>query len=292
VNFLPAEKVCDEFDYANPFRREKEELILLTPPGDQLDVIIDSGCSRHVCGSAFEEYLYEWREGPEVMVRVADGNPHTSKKYGTFRAQVVTAKGPRQITIKDVLYVEAIRSMLVSVSMLCSNGYTIDFHGNQCILHDPQGQTLKVMKKAHEQLFKLPLMSTNSQKNSRKYDNRKDMDYKLPNMVKDGFIVSVTKLTSENIQRWHNSLGHPGINVMATLSKNGKIPDFRKSDIADVISRCVACNMAKARALPAPEISANRATKVMEQIHCDAVTGLPATMNGKTGFSLIVNEFS
>ncbi len=30
----------------------------------------------------------------------------------------------------------------------------------------------------------------------------------------------------------------------------------------------------------------------MQRIHCDAVTGLPLTMSGKTGFSLIVDEYS
>ena len=292
--FLPAtnDENFEEIEITNLFRREKEELVLLTPPNDHLGIIIDSGCSRHVCGAAFKEYLHDWREGPEVTVRVADGNPHTSKKYGIFRALVETAKGPQKITIKDVLYVEAIRSMLVSVSMLCSNGYTVDFSGNKCVLHDPQGQTLEVMKKASEQLFRLPLTSSHSQKKSDNTDVKKGNNPVFPNMVKDSFIAPLTKSMSENIQKWHNALGHPGMNMMTSLSKNGRIPEFTKSDIADVIGRCPACNMAKARALPPPQESGSKVTKVLERIHCDTVTSLPATMGGKTGFSLIVDEFS
>ena len=56
--------------------------------------------------------------------------------------------------------------------------------------------------------------------------------------------------------------------------------------------KCKACNMAKARALPVPQESKNRVEKPMQWIHCDAVTRLPLTMSGKTGFSLIVDEYS
>ena len=98
------------------------------------------------------------------------------------------------------------------------------------------------------------------------------------------------RTTSENIRIWHNALGHPGTNMMNSLSKLGKIPKFSKTDIASVVSHCDACNMAKARAGPIPDKSTNKATKMMERIHCDAVTGLPPTMGGKTGFSLIVDE--
>ncbi len=96
----------------------------------------------------------------------------------------------------------------------------------------------------------------------------------------------------EDIWKWHNSLGHPGTNMMNSLSKLGKILKFLKMDIASVVSHCDACNMAKARVGPILDKSTNKVTKMMERIHCDAVTGLPPTMGGKMGFSLIVNEHS
>ena len=88
VNFLPAEndKYGDPNEIKNLFRRENEEMVLLTLPNDQLWIVIDSGCSIHVCGAAFAKYMSEWHDGPEVTVRVADGSPHISKRYGTFRA--------------------------------------------------------------------------------------------------------------------------------------------------------------------------------------------------------------
>src|SRR6185312_6955056 len=151
----------------------------------------------------------------------------------------------------------------------------------------PQGQTIEVMKKANENLFRLPLTSRISQKKSDKSNTKYGKCPKLPNLGNNDAMVMHTKSTSETIQMWHNSLGHPGTNMMTSLSMNGRIPKFSKSDIAYVISRCEHCNMAKARAWPAPEISENRASKVMERIHCDAVTKLPATASGKTNPYLV-----
>jgi hypothetical protein len=82
-------------------------------------------------------------------------------------------------------------------------------------------------------------------------------------------------MTLENIQIWDNALGHPGMNMMNSLSKLGKITKFLKMDIASVVFHCDACNIAKARVGPIPDKSTNKATKMMEKIHCDAVTRLP-----------------
>ncbi len=111
----------------------------------------------------------------------------------------------------------------------------------------------------------------------------------LPNIERCAVAMD-TRTTSENIRIWHNTLEHPGMNMMNSLSKLGKILKFSKMNIASVVSHCDACNMAKARAGPIPDKSTNKATKMMERIHCDAVTRLPPTMGGKTGFSLIVDE--
>jgi hypothetical protein len=120
---------------------------------EQLEIIINSGCSRHICGAMFKPYLSEWRTGPEVRVRVADGNKHTFKTYGTLRAMVETTNGVQETTFCNILYVELIHSMLVSVSMLCSNGYKVNFEENRCTLQDCKGNALAALKKARDQLF-------------------------------------------------------------------------------------------------------------------------------------------
>ena len=113
----------------------------------------------------------------------------------------------------------------------------------------------------------------------------------IPEIENNDSITFFSKTTSENIRTWHYSLRHPGIGMMTSLSKNGKIPEFNQADIVEVIMKCPFCNIAKARASLVPDKSENWATKIMERIHCDAVTKLLATFGGKTGFSLIVDEY-
>jgi hypothetical protein len=155
VMHLPGEnhESNEEYDVENLWGRKDDKILLAVPPEERLEIIIDSGCSRHVCGATFKPYLSEWRTGPEVRVRVADGNKHTSNTYGTLQAMVETANGVQEMTIRDVLYVEPIHSMLVSVSMLCSNGYKVNFEENRCTLQDPKGNALEALKKARDQLF-------------------------------------------------------------------------------------------------------------------------------------------
>ncbi len=119
----------------------------------------------------------------------------------------------------------------------------------------------------------------------------KEGNQSSPNM-ENNVMAMGAQSTSENIQIWHNALGHPGANMMDKLSRSGKIPSFQRADIAETTSKCRACNMAKARALPVLQESGNQAEKPMQRIHCNVVTRLPLTMSGKTGFSLIVDEYS
>ena len=94
---------------------------------------------------------------------------------------------------------EAIQSMLIFVSMLCGHRFSVDFHGQKCTLHDPHGQTIEVMKKAGENLFRLPLTSRNSQKRYRKFETKIDKYAELPNKENNGAVAMFAKMMSENI---------------------------------------------------------------------------------------------
>src|SRR6185312_906188 len=99
-----------------------------------------------------------------------------------------------------------------------------------------------ITKEVNENLFRIPVFLPISQNG----DDVSKHAY-LPNMEGTPKIMSM-KMTSENIRIWHNALGHPGATLMKKLTKNGKIPRFRHSDIEEVINRCNSCNMAKVRA--------------------------------------------
>src|SRR6185312_17462970 len=169
---------------------------------------------------------------------------------------------------------------------MCQKGFRVDFNKNTCTIQGPSNTHMVIMKEVNKNLFQIPVFLPISQNG----DDISNHAY-LPNMEGTPKIMSM-KMMLENIRIWHNALGHPGATLMKKLTKNGKIPRFRHSDIEEVINLCTSCNMAKARAQPIPLETENRASKMMQHIHCDAVTGLTPTVSGKTGFSLIVDEHS
>ena len=195
-----------------------------------------------------------WRTRPEVRVCIANGKRHSSNLYGDIRVEVETKGGKREILVKDILYVELIHSMLMSVTMMCRNRYAVKFSREKCTLQDPQGCTLEALKRARDQLFCLPITKHLSEKE--KILSVLVMNSIPPNMEKPEEETNLVK-TSNDIQKWHNSFGHLGINMMNSLSKLGKILEFTKSEITEVIKKCRACNMAKARALPVLTESTN-----------------------------------
>ena len=193
--------------------------------GDKL--VMDSGCSHHVCGASMKKFAKDWRNGPKIRVSVADGKVHESNHYCSLEVRIMTTKGLRTIQIDDVLYVEDLCSMLLSVPRMCQKGYDVIFHDNTCEICSPHGVDINIVKSKEDTLFKIPILEGASRKEG--------SEAKMPDM--DGTInVMETKTTSENIRIWHNALGHPGKSVMHVLVEKGKIPKFRTKDIDDIIS--------------------------------------------------------
>ena len=246
------------------------------------DVIIDSGCSRHVCGRTFRDKLTNWRTGPSIRVRVANGHTHVSSEYATLPITVKTDDGPRKIIIGEVLYVEEITNLLLSVGAMTAKG--IDFTMSKDTMRmDLPNTSITIRKSPGENLYRLSVLSEAS-------DNRvhlNDPSFSVMEQSAFGF-----RSTSEQIRIWHDSLGHIGQKTFIRLMKSGKTPNFRMNEIKRVISECDACSRAKARAHPVPKSSDYTATEPFERIHCDAVMITHPTIGGKKGFSLIVDEFT
>src|SRR6185312_1518151 len=125
---------------------------------------------------------------------------------------------------------------------MCQKGFRVDFNKNTCTIQGPSNTHMVIMKEVNKNLFQIPVFLPISQNG----DDISNHAY-LPNMEGTPKIMSM-KMMLENIRIWHNALGHPGATLMKKLTKNGKIPRFRHSDIEEVINRCNSCNMAKVRA--------------------------------------------
>ena len=119
--------------------------------------ILDSGCSHHVCGRQFHERLTAWHTGPTVSIRVANGKRHTSNRYASLPLTIAMDDGPRDVIFSDVLYIEEITNLLLSVSVMMEQGATFTFtHDTMQLVHPSIMITVK--KNANENLYQLQLL--------------------------------------------------------------------------------------------------------------------------------------
>ena len=243
---------CDELDKD---AIGKGDEIAVHVVGRDGEVILDSGCSRHVCGKSFFGKLQNWRTGPPVRVRVADGSRHTSDQYVSLTLSIKTDDGPREIFISEVLYIEEITNLLLSIGSMTQKGINFTFSQDTLKMAMPTG-SVTVRKSPLENLYKLQVLDAKS-------------DMKGLNLAQEN--INRFETVPEKILIWHNALGHPGHSAMIRLSDGEKIPKFRPRDIQRALKGCNACNISKTRAHTTPKQSENPATKTLERIHCDAV---------------------
>ncbi len=135
----------------------------------------------------------------------------------------MTKTGPQDVKIDDVLYIDKICNMLLSVSKLCRKGFKVKFKGNLCKIRGPGGSEILIKRGENNTLFCLLVESPFSEK--RENMTNKEGNQSSPNM-ENNVTAMGAQSTSENIQIWHNALGHPGANMMDKLSRSGKIPSF------------------------------------------------------------------
>ena len=114
--------------------------------------IFDSGCSRHVCGRHFREKLIGWHTGPTVSVRVANGKRHTSDQYASLPLTISTDEGPREVIFSEVLYIEEITNLLLSVGVMTQRGAIFTFTKDSMTMEHPS-MTVTVQKSTDENLY-------------------------------------------------------------------------------------------------------------------------------------------
>ena len=226
----------------------KGDEIAVHEVGRDGEVILDSGCSRHVCGKSFLGKLQNWRTGPPVRVRVADGSRHTSDQYASLTLSIKTDDGPREIFISEVLYIEEITNLLLSIGSMTRKGINFTFSQDTLKIAMPTG-SITVRKSPPENLYKLHIFDAES-------------DPKGLNIAREN--INGIETVPEKILIWHNALGHPGRSAMIRLSDGEKIPKFRPRDIQRALKGCTACNISKTRAHTTPKRSENPATNPLQ----------------------------
>ena len=116
-------------DVKNNKEKEKEpedNKILIHSCEVENKVIIDSGCSHHICGKNYKRKLVNMRRGPTICIRMADGTTRELNVYRLLILKIRTDSRPRKIRLGEVLYIEEITNLLLSIGMMMSKG--AEFH--------------------------------------------------------------------------------------------------------------------------------------------------------------------
>ena len=114
---------------------------------------LDSGCSKHMTGDLTKFTSLKLKE--EGHVTYGDNN------RGRILGRGIVGIG-NSITIENVLYVEALKHSLLSISQLCDKGYKVNFKSKGCtISSDSSGKVLFTDKRVNN-IYLLNIMETNS----------------------------------------------------------------------------------------------------------------------------------
>lgn len=94
---------------------------------------LDSGCSRHLTG--YKECFISLRDKDGGSMNLGNNEKAKIKGIGT-----IWYNG--SALIKDVKFVEGLKSNLLSISQLCNNVYKVTFKQNFCIVKQPLSNKL------------------------------------------------------------------------------------------------------------------------------------------------------
>jgi hypothetical protein len=93
--------------------------------------ILDSAATSHVCMSLQALQHSTAVSRGEIMLRMANGATVAAEAIGSCKLQLYSG---HVINLYRVLYFSKASRNIISVSVLCKSGYTVQFDGNKCLI--------------------------------------------------------------------------------------------------------------------------------------------------------------
>ncbi len=134
----------DETLHSSTAIGEEEEINTLAHAKQNLNanpatqIVIDSGCSRHIVGKNFEKYFVSRTNIKPVTLKLPDGKTYTSNEKVSMSLRVHSIQGPKTLKLSDVIFVPTLNQCLISVRQFCMDGYLISFSGDRCRIYTPE----------------------------------------------------------------------------------------------------------------------------------------------------------
>ena len=218
--------------------------------------LLDSACTIGMFGK--KDWFYDLKPCQQP-VRVGDNSVISAAGRGTIRVKIQFADAPSFLAeFNDVLYVPGIAENLLSVGVLTSNGFSLEFTGEQCIVRaSKSGLKLGTVHK-RGQVYPVhmePLIMSMTTRGTTKPPDA-------------AIACGASHITSMLL---HQRLGHLNVNSMKELVSKRLVSDYASLPAVTemIVSHCEGCVLGKSHRHSRPITATNRATHLLQVVHTD-----------------------
>lgn len=197
---------------------------------------LDNGASNHMSGNRL--FFYELDETVTGKVRFGDDSRIDITGKGSVR--FIINGGDKKI-LKNVYYIPALRSNIVSLGQATEGGCEIRMKDNELSLLDKHGKEMIKTKRAKNRLYKVILQVDQLQ------------------------CLQIQSCTDPEV--WHARLGHINKETMRMMISKELVVGVPK--ISHNTDACVSCLRGKQTRKPFPQETSYRASEPLELVHAD-----------------------
>lgn len=195
-------------------------------------------------------------------------NNESTRIVGTGKVQIVVnnGKSTEEINLKNVAYVPDLRTNLLSVAKATDHGYSVIFQKSDALIIDSDNNVL---------------LRANRRGNLYFVDKCKDK-------------ANSVEVNSENnnINKWHQKLGHVNERDVKLMAKDGLVYGLYIRN-NEKLSECEICIREKQTRLPFSKSIEGRTSELLEIVHSDVCGPMrKASVNGKRYFVTFIDDRS
>uniref|UniRef100_A0A251VGU8 Putative zinc finger, CCHC-type n=1 Tax=Helianthus annuus TaxID=4232 RepID=A0A251VGU8_HELAN len=221
---------------------------------------LDSGCSNHITGN--KDLFILLNESEKKEVRTGD-----DKRLNVLGSGDVAIK-VRGIDkrVPNVFYVEGLKHNLLSVGQLEQKGYEIKFHNHECVIKDPTGKHMGLVRMTGNKMFPLNLAY--------------DVTPRVCNIMTQD--VSVL---------WHRRYGHINFETIHNMGAKEVVKGLPKTAAKPSHNICEGYLFGKHARKAFPKQATWHATKPLQLVHSDICDTKIKTIRTDRGGEYCGHEF-
>ncbi|KAD5508650.1 hypothetical protein E3N88_16353 [Mikania micrantha] len=221
---------------------------------------LDNGASNHMTSQ--RELFSMIDESVTGQVRFGDGSMVKIQGKGSI---LFDCKNGEQQEIRDVYYIPALQSNIISLGQTTEAGYKVEMMQDYLWLRDEMKSLVMKVQRSANRLYKITLKVSKP--------------------------VCLVAKAGDEAWLCHARLGHVSFATLEAIGRNNLVAGMPA--IKHPKQVCEGCMVAKQTRLPFPQETTWRASKPLELIHADLCGPItPSIMGGNKFFFLLVDDYS